>query len=83
MISISIDNPEDRGEIVKFLRKAKPSFTVVHDASEAARKAFGVEPIPVNVALDATGKIVAVASGDAGELDRAVALLAKPRRAAR
>ena len=67
---------------MKFIGKAKPSFTVVHDAREAAKRAFGVEGIPMNVALDASGRIIAVAGGDAGELERAVATLAKTKKIA-
>lgn len=66
-----------------FLQKAKPGFPVLHDPKEAAKKAFGVESIPMNVALDASGRIVATAGGDARALDRAMAALAKGRRAAR
>jgi hypothetical protein len=79
VISISIDDAEGRSEMVKFLKSAKPGFPVVHDVNEAAKKAFGVEGIPMNVAVDRTGKVVAIASGDAAELDRAAAALAKSR----
>jgi hypothetical protein len=83
VISISIDDMQSRSEIESFLRQAKPSFTVIHDPKGAAQRAFGVEPIPMNVALDAGGKIIATAGGDPAELDRAVAALAKSARAAR
>lgn len=66
-----------RPEIVKFIKKVKPSFTVLHDPTLVAQKAFGVEGIPMNVALDRTGKIIALAGGDEEELKRAMAALAK------
>lgn len=78
MISISVDEGlAPRPEIVKFIKKVKPSFTVLHDPTLVAQKAFGVEGIPMNVALDRTGKIIALAGGDEEELKRAMAALAK------
>jgi hypothetical protein len=56
---------------------------VTHDPREAAKRAFGVEGIPMNVALDAKGTIIAIAGGDAAALDRAAAALARSARAAR
>ena len=81
MISISIDDEESREEIRKFLRQAKPSFTVLHDPKGVAQRAFGVEGIPMNVALDARGRIIAIAGGDSAALDRAAAALARSARA--
>jgi hypothetical protein len=66
-----------RPEILKFIKKVKPSFTVLHDPRLVAQKAFGVEGIPMNVALDGTGKIIALAGGDEEELKRAMATLAR------
>jgi len=85
VISISIDDsaPDSKAGIGSFLKKAKPSFTVLHDPKEAAKRAFGIEAIPMNVALDASGKIIATAGGDAAALDRAMAALARSARAPR
>jgi hypothetical protein len=85
VISISIDDnaADSKAAMRGFLSKAKPSFTVLHDPNEAAKRAFGVEGIPMNVALDRNGKIIAIAGGDAAALDRAAAALAKSARAAR
>jgi hypothetical protein len=67
-----------RPAIVKFLQKAKPSFTVVHDPTSVTEKAFDLGGmIPMNIALDRTGKIVATAGGDEKELEQAMATLAK------
>jgi hypothetical protein len=82
VISISLDSPEDRPAIQQFLKKAKPSFQVLHDTKEAAKKAFRIEGLPMNVALDASGKIVAIASEES-QLDGAVAAIAKGAKAAR
>jgi hypothetical protein len=85
VISISIDDgaADSKAAIKSFLKKAKPSFTVLHDPKAVSQQAFGVVGIPMNVALDASGKIVATAGGDAAALDRAVATLARGARAAR
>lgn len=85
MISISIDDaaPDSKSAMKSFLKKAKPTFTVLHDPKESAKSAFGVVGIPMNVALDARGKIVAIAGGDSAALDRAIAMLARSARAAR
>jgi hypothetical protein len=78
VISISVDEGlAARPEIVKFIKKAKPTFTVLHDPTLVAQRAFGVEGIPMNVALDRTGKIIALAGGDEEELKRAMAALAR------
>jgi hypothetical protein len=79
VISISIDEgAAARPAILKFLKKAKPSFAVVHDPTLAAEKAFDLGGmIPMNVALDRSGKIIAVASDDKKELEQAMAALAK------
>jgi hypothetical protein len=78
VISISVDEGlAARPEILKFIKKAKPSFTVLHDPTLVAQKAFGVEGIPMNVALDRTGKIIALAGGDEEELKHAMAALAR------
>jgi hypothetical protein len=85
VISISIDDaaPDSKSAIRSFLKKAKPSFTVIHDPKESAKRAFGVVGIPMNVALDASGKVVAIAGGDSAALDRAMATLGRSARAAR
>jgi hypothetical protein len=78
VISISVDEgTAARPAIVKFIKQAKPSFTVVHDPTLVAQKAFGVEGIPMNVAVDRSGKIIAIAGGDEKELQQAMAALAK------
>jgi hypothetical protein len=85
VISISIDDDaaDSKAAIRSFLKKAKPSFTVLHDPKTVSQRAFGVEGIPMNVALDGSGKIIATAGGDAGALDRAMAALARTVRASR
>lgn len=81
-----MDDLETRGEAIRKLKSIKPPFPVYHDATGAVKKSFKVEGLPLNVALDATGKIVAVDQGDPGGLEQVVAAAlkgAKPVRASR
>lgn len=64
---------EDLKEAGAFAKEVKATFPVVHDPSNAVAEKFKVEPIPANVIIDRSGKVVASFEGvDLKGMDAAI-----------
>lgn len=67
-------------EVRRFARRNQMSYTVLVDADDRARAAFGVPPLPATFVYDSAGRLVwrAVGAPDSGALERAVARVVAP-----
>jgi peroxiredoxin len=60
VVGVSIDDAAARGEVVKFVREQKVTYTVWTGGTAADLERFGVGPTPpATVILDAEGRVVA------------------------
>lgn len=78
MIAVPLETDKRAAGLWK--REFKAGFPILFDPKMTIMKAYGVEGIPVNVAIDRNGKVVRVIEGaDPKALDAAVKQLVAKR----
>ena len=71
---VSVSNDETAAEAGNFAKQTRATFPVLHDPKNSVFGKFSISPIPANVIVGRSGKVVAAIEGaDIRKLNAAVA----------
>lgn len=74
---VSVSNDAEVAEAAAFSKKLKTTFPVIHDPKSVIYKMMGDPPVPANVVIDRTGKVIYVGEGTRPKLDEIEKAVAK------